>query len=150
MIIRKAKLNECDVLDHLLTLLIRDEKQYDSSINPTFTIIGYYENFVNDVDKCLLVAEEDNKIIGYLYGFKKEKDPVCEKNEYLLDALYVTQEYRNKNVASMLINEFKSWCLNEGATCISVKVCSENKTAKELYKKKSFKTFAEIMMMELK
>lgn len=148
--IRKAKLEDCDKLDQLLTLLIRDEVQYDKTIDPGFMVIKFYENFVNDPNRCLLVAEENNEIVGYLYGFKQQKDPVSDKKEYLLDALYVDPNYRHQGIGSALIDEFKTWCLESNATCITVNVCSENKEAKELYKNNNFVTTKETMIMELK
>ena len=148
--IRKAKLEDCDKLDQLLTLLIRDEVQYDKTIDPGFMVIKFYENFVNDPNRCLLVAEENNEIVGYLYGFKKQKDPVSDKKEYLLDALYVDPNYRHQGIGSALIDKFKTWCLESNATCIMVNVCSENKEAKELYKNNNFVTTKETMVIELK
>lgn len=149
MLIRKAKLEDCSKIDNLLTLLIRDEKQYDDSIDSFFTVIGYYENFVNDPNRCLLVAENNDEIIGYIYGFKQEQDPTSSKIEYLLDALYVKEEYRKQEVASLLIQEFKKWCKEKKATCINVNVNSQNTKAKNLYQKENFVTVKETMSTEL-
>lgn len=150
MLIRKAIKEDCNKLDELLTLLIRDEKQYDDSIDTSFFVIGYYENFVNDSNKCLLVALDNEEIVGYLYGYKQEKDPTSDKLEYLLDALYVINNYRNQGIGKSLINEFKKFCLENNATHINVNVCSKNITAKSLYENNNFVTTKEIMTLELK
>ena len=150
MLIRKANIEDCNKLDELLTLLIKDEKQYDDSINGFFAVIGYYENFVNDQDRCLLVALDNNEIVGYIYGFKQEKDPTVEKEEYLLDALYVLENYRNKGIGKSLIQEFKAWCEGLNATNINVNVCSKNETAKALYKENNFITVKETMTLKIK
>ncbi len=147
--IRKAKIEDCNKLDDLLTLLIRDEKQYDDSIDGLFAVIGYYENFVSDPNRCLLVSD-DNGINGYIYGFKQESDPTSSKVEYLLDALYVVEDYRNKGIGKALIEEFKTWCIENGATNINVNVCSKNEIAKILYKNNNFVTTKETMTLKLK
>lgn len=150
MIIRKAKIEDCKKLDYFLTLLVRDEKQYDDSIDEFFAVINYYENFVNDLDKCLLVATNNDEIVGYIYGYKQEKDPTSYKTEYLLDALYVMDNYRNQGIGTALINEFKTWCLENNGTDINVNVCSKNKDAKNLYQSNKFEVIKEIMTLKIK
>ncbi len=150
MLIRRAEKEDCNKLDELLTLLIRDEKQYDDSIDDFFAVIGYYENFINDLDKCLLVAVDNEEIIGYIYGYKQDKDPTSSKSEYLLDALYVIDNYRNQGIGKSLINEFKKFCVENNATHINVNVCSKNIGAKTLYQSNDFETTKETMTLKLK
>lgn len=52
-------------------------------------------------EKRIFVAEEKKKIIGYLSS-------EIENKKIILDALYVSKDFRNKNVANMLIKKFLS------------------------------------------
>jgi ribosomal protein S18 acetylase RimI-like enzyme len=150
MIIRKAIKEDAKTLNWLLTLLIRDEKQYDNSINENFVVTNMYENYIEDKNRCILVALENNKIIGYLYGYLKEFDSTINNKICLLDALYVDINYRKIGVANELINSFKNWCINNNSKTIEVNVCSKNINAKNLYSKHDFITIKETMSLEIK
>ena len=150
MKIRKAQMEDAPRLNFLLTLLIRDEKQYDESINENFVVTNMYENFINDPKRILLVAEEYEKIIGYLYGYIIEGDEVQTKSIAKLDALFVEEDYRKMGTAENLIDHFKVWVINHNITGIVVNVCSANYKAKSLYQKKGFKTSKETMSLEIK
>ena len=149
MQIRKAQMEDTPRLNFLLTLLIRDEKQYDESINENFVVTNMYENFVNDSKRILLVAEEDDKIIGYLYGYIIDGDEVETENMAKLDALFVEENYRRLGAAENLIDYFKVWVINHNISKMVVNVCSANYKAKNLYQKKGFKTAKETMALEI-
>ncbi len=150
MNIRKAEVKDAKELNWLLTLLIRDEKQYDDNIDPNFVVTNMYENYILDKTKFIILAEMDNKIVGYLYGYIKETDPTIKDKTGVLDALFVLEEYRKNNIANNLINEFKKWAIEENIKTVEVNVCSENIKAKNLYIKNNFKTKRETMILNLK
>ena len=149
MIIRKAETKDVKELNWLLTLLIRDEKKYDSSINEDFEVKNMYENYVNDLDKCLLVAEDNNIIVGYLYGKIIESDDTSNSNAALLDALYIDHDYRKKGIGNNLIDAFKKWSNNKGVEKILVNVWTNNTIAQKLYEKNGFSTVKEIKELKL-
>ena len=149
MKIRIAEPKDAERLNAFLTLLIRDEKQYDDGINENFVVTNMYENFIGDPKRIILVAEEDEKIIGYLYGFIIDSDEVETKKIAKLDALYVEENVRKKGIAESLINIFKDWVIDNNISKIEVNVCSDNYKAKSLYQKKGFKTTKETMALEI-
>jgi ribosomal protein S18 acetylase RimI-like enzyme len=149
MIIRKANENDAKDLNWLLTLLIRDEKKYDDNINENFVVTNMYENYIEDQNRCILVAEENNKIIGYLYGYYENNDLTINNRICFLDALYVNENYRNKGIANQLINLFKKWCIDNNAKTIEVNVCSKNINAKNLYSNQNFITTKETMEFKI-
>ena len=76
---------------------------------------------------------------------KTEKSYIENINDYInkspvakLDALYVLKEYRNMNIATKLIEDFKLWCQKNNIAYINVTVWSENIIAKKLYMKHGF------------
>lgn len=149
MILRKAEMKDVKELNWLLTLLIRDEKKYDSSINEKFEVQNMYENYIDDSNKCLLVAEENERIIGYLYGIINKTEEVKNDNVAYLDALYIDPEYRKKGIGNALIDAFKKWCINNNIKSIEVKLWTNNTEAKKLYEKVGFETIKEIKEMKL-
>ena len=149
MIIRKAEAKDAKELNWLLTLLIRDEKKYDKTINEDFEVKNMYENYIDDLKKCILVAEYNSIIVGYLYGKIIETDETINSKNALLDALYIDSEYRKKGIGNSLIQAFKKWCSNNDIENISVNVWSNNTSAQKLYEKNGFKTVKETKMIKL-
>ncbi len=149
MNIRKANYDDVKILNEFLTLLIRDERQYDPGIDENFTVTNMYENYIEDSNKLLIVAEENAQVVGYLYGIIK---PVDDTYKYIiakLDALYIDNNYRNKKIATSLIEYFKKWAISKNADKIEVNVWSNNIKAKRLYEKCNFKTTSETLTIYL-
>ena len=149
MIIRKANYNDVKTLNNFLTLLIRDEKQYDSGINENFVVTNMYENYIEDSNKLIIVALENDNIVGYLYGIINSSDDTYKYIIAKLDALYVCDNYRNKGIATSLIEHFKKWAISKNAKKIEVNVWSNNIKAKRLYEKNDFKTTSETLTIDI-
>lgn len=148
-VVRKAELKDTKDANNLLTLLIRDEKQYDPSINENCVISRFYEDMISNDSNILLVAEIDNKIIGYLYGYIVDNGNTYLDKVSKLDALYITKEYRKNKIATKLINEFKSWSLNHGVKYIELQVLNDNTSAVNLYKKEGFRSFKSTLINKI-
>lgn len=140
--IRKAVEQDIDTINNLLTLLIQDERKYNSNINPEFKVTNMYNNKINDDSRLILVYEVEGKVIGYIYGFLDES-PVTIYPEATLDALYVEESYRGNGIATELINEFVKWCKENHAVSIEVGVLSKNNKAVNLYRKNKFISYSE-------
>lgn len=149
MKIRKATYDDVKTINHYLTLLIREERQYDSGINKYFIVTNMYENYIDDTSKIILVAEDNGYIAGYLYGYIIPPDITYKRTISQLDALYVVRNYRQQGVATALIEAFKKWSVSQKANSMEVKVWSDNIRAKSLYKQQSFETKKETMVIKL-
>ena len=151
MIIKEVEtIEEIKVCNKFLDKLIKDEKKYNDNINDQNTIGNFYEKFQNNENNKLFIAVENNNVLGYI--FVKITDP--NKNaeiykEAIIDALYVDEEYRNKGVATSLIEKVKEYSKYMGARKISINVISSNETAKKLYYKLGFNDFSIRLKQEL-
>lgn len=150
MEIRKAKYDDTKTLNHFLTLLIRDEKKYDAGIDENFVVTDMYENYIEDETKLLIVAVENDTIIGYLYGNIEDIDSTYKYVVATLDALYVLENYRGQGVAKTLISHFKKWAMLKNAKRLKVNVWSKNIKAKNLYEQLGFKTASETLTIEFR
>ena len=130
--IRKINKGEGEIVDKLLTKLIKSEKEFDSNIDENYVVSNYYENIIDNDDKVIYVVEIDNKIVGYLYGYIEDNTALIKKVGHL-DALYIEEDYRNKGYARSLINEFKKYAKEKDVHHIEVKVFSKNIKAFNLY-----------------
>jgi len=146
--IRKANINDTKRLNELLTLLIRDEKKYDSNINLECKINAYYEYIIDKENNYLLVAEVSNNIIGYLYGkIMDDGDTVIDKVAKI-EALYVEENYRHQGIGSSLINEFKKIVKEEKVKFLEVNVCNDNKEAISIYENNGFNEIKAVTMRQ--
>lgn len=145
MITRVLDENKANYCDNLLTKLIQDERQYDDSIDKSFIVKGFYKNVIQDDRNLLLVYEEENIIKGYIYL----KPHIEQKDAYVVDALYVEEEYRNKGIAKSLFEEakriVKEWHINN----LYIGVMSNNNKAYNLYKSIGFKEFKYELKMDI-
>lgn len=97
-------------------------------------------SFINDLNysnNILFVAKQDETVIGFLYSYiekrKGEKLPVA-----YIGFLYVESEYRNRKVATKLIDTFIEYIKGMDIKIIEVKVFENNIAAKKLYDKYCF------------
>lgn len=145
--IRRAKENETNIIDDLLTMLIHDERiNYDDNINPSFKVNNWYSRYVNDESRILLVDVEDDKIVAFIYGYMVNEDSVILNKRAVLDALYVKEEYRNHGIASSLVKEFLKWSNEKNVKYIEVSVMAKNSVAKKLYKNNNFVENKEVLI----
>ena len=149
IVIRRANNNDIKTLNIFLTCLIRDEKKYDSNINDNIIVNYYYETIIDKENNYLLVAEVNNNIVGYLYGYIENNGDVCIKKVSVIDALFVMEEYRSNGIANRLIDEFKKISKDNDVRYIEIKACNGNEKAISLYKRCGFKDIKRIMQVDL-
>jgi len=137
MHIRPAKSDEGAVCDELLTRLIQTERQWEPNLDETFTVCDNYEHRMSEEGTLLLVAEENDEIVGFLFGFLSPS-PVLKRPTALLDALFVCEEHRSKGIGKALALRFREWVKEQGVYAIELKVMSQNTTALRLYESLGF------------
>ena len=75
--ISKAMLNEIPEINDMLTDLIQDErKNYDININENYKVQEFYEKLIDNEDKIILVARDNDIILGYVYGFIQDNENI--------------------------------------------------------------------------
>ena len=137
--ISKAMLNEISEINSMLTDLIQDErKNYDSNINESYKVQEFYEKFVDNDNEIILVARDNDIILGYVYGFIQDNGNLFNNKIAQLDALFVKEQYRGNGIARSLMNEFINWAEEKGAAYIELSVCKDNTNAINLYENEGF------------
>lgn len=130
MIVKVNSIEDCKICDNFLTLLIQDERKYDSTIDEKFVVKDYFINMINN-QNILLLYKKENKPIGYIFAKKVE-------DKYLIDGLYVDFNFRSKGVATKLIKEIIREIYLLGDYKIFINVLKKNKVAVSLYKNIGF------------
>lgn len=124
--------DKCDIL---LTKLIRDEKQYNDLINEEIEIKDYFKNMITNDNHMLLCYEVNNEVVGYIFFKYIEND---DGKGYLIDGLYVEEQYRNKGIAKELIQFGLNESKKKNVDFIDIKVMYQNKIAIKLYESFGF------------
>ena len=123
----KELVKQCD---KLLIKLFKEESVYDDKLN---TLICDLESKNN----ILLVAKENNNVLGFLFGFVK-KNKMSKEAVANLSYIYVESNYRNNKIATKLIDEFLLLMKKNLVEVIEVKCYRNNEVANNLYKKYGF------------
>lgn len=130
MIIKVNSIDDCKICDNFLTLLIQDERKYDTTIDEKFVVKDYFINMINN-QNILLLYKNENKPIGYIFAKKID-------DKYLIDGLYIDINFRNKGIATKLIKVIIKEIYSLGNYKIFINVLKENKVAVNLYKNIGF------------
>ncbi len=83
--------------------------------------------------RCLLVAAENNRVIGFVAGSFLEGDDAA-----LLENLAVDEDWRRKGVARALCAAIADWARSEGAWAVDLEVRAANEAARALYTRLNF------------
>lgn len=130
MIIKVNSIDDCKICDNFLTLLIQDERKYDTTIDEKFVVKDYFINMINN-QNILLLYKNENKPIGYIFAKKID-------DKYLIDGLYIDIIFRNKGIATRLIKVIIKEIYSLGDYKIFINVLKKNKVAVNLYKNIGF------------
>lgn len=150
VIVKVENLEDAKKCNHLLTLLIRNEGKYNENINLNYEVNNWFENLYYKNNNVLYVAKEDEQVVGYVYCKINSFDngPTNEL-EALIDGLYVIEKYRNKGIATTLINKAKQWCKDNNVKYIMINVLENNKKALKLYNKQNFENYEKILRFSI-
>lgn len=108
----------------------------------------YRERILMSSGVCLL-AETDQKIIGFALAKKQEVPPFRKVKVVELEELFVKDQYRNKGVGKMLTDHFLNWAKNFGADKAAVNVYFMNERGIEFYKREGFIPYDMILEIPL-
>lgn len=96
-----------------------------------------FSKFLNNPDSYCLIAEDNNKAIGYLAAFPKKvsyRKSRCAE----IQNIEVSSAYRSKGIGSMLVQKCFEWAKIKGYQKVYVNAYFGNKQAIKFYKKNGF------------
>lgn len=152
IIIRKAKKSDFDSILKLAKQLWDTEKVFFSNLKDDYFADEQAKSLLlNNILKRkshFLVAEENNKIIGYIYGYVSRADLYKKKVGYI-DQIVVDEEYRRQGICNKLMDSFTEIMKKYGCGYIELNAFKQNIPAVECYKKYGFKEYSVFYMKEL-
>jgi len=105
---------------------------------------------INKRKKLLLVAEENKRLVGYLYGAVWETPKMKMQRKGILNEIFLTQKYRGKGIANKLKDVFLKWLKGKKVEYVLLYVEKNNKKAIKVYNKWGFKSHYIEMLKKIK
>lgn len=150
MITREATEQDLEILLEFEQGVVSAERPFNSTLIEGK--INYYDlnNLMQSPDALLLVAEDQNEIIGSGYALikKSEKDYNRFKEYAYLGFMYVSPEHRGKGVNRVITDELVNWAKSRNISEVRLDVYSENESAIKAYEKAGFEPL--LLTMRLK
>ncbi|QCX53552.1 GNAT family N-acetyltransferase [Elizabethkingia sp. JS20170427COW] len=97
----------------------------------------FLKNRIERHESVIYLALKNNKIIGFTQLYPLFSSTRL-KRLWLLNDLYVEENYRGKGVATALINKAKQLCLETDACQLSLETSKTNKEGNIVYPKNGF------------
>lgn len=148
--LRKATLNDLDVLRSFEQGVINAERPFDPTIKSG--IIHYYdlETMISDKKVAIMVAEYVGEIIASGYARIMNAKAFYIHQEYAyLGFMYVHPNFRGKGINRVIIEALKQWASSQGVTEIRLEVYAKNEAAIKAYEKTGFTQHIIEMRMSL-
>lgn len=142
--IRRAEKEDFEILEDLYRELEEDGVFYQPQhfvLSPKGARSKYMEDILKSDTQALFVAKDDGKVIGFAHVVLIKSKPFsCLKPEtamYLQD-LVVTEQYRNRGIGSMFMEEVKKYGRENGADFFRTQVFPGNTDGLRFYKRNGF------------
>jgi len=152
--IRNALSEDLKSIQILNKLLVEFDSQFDGTIQPDWATsedgIEFISERISENDGCVLIAEADGKIIGYLIG------GITEAASYRtiellgeLEEMVVLEEYRGQKIGEQLVQKFFGWCKEKKLNRVRVEVSAPNLKGINFYHKQGFEDFNLILEKDI-
>lgn len=142
MNIRKANENDINVLQNLNDEVFIDNSKYDTDLKKDWaqsdTGNKYFSSVVKNPDYICLLAEDNNKAIGYIAASPKKFGYRLSK--YIeIENMGVMPNYRSKGIGTQLINECLKIAKERGFQKVYVNSYFDNEKTIKFYERKGFR-----------
>lgn len=149
-IIRPATNTDLPKLAEFLQSLVDAERPFDSTLKEGAIFYYDIQELIEDKAAEVLVAENDNQIIGCGYA-QIRTAKAYEKHELFgyLGFMFVHSEFRGKGINNLLLGDLKKWVLSQGITEVRLEVYHDNEAAVKAYEKAGFKKLLTTMRCDI-
>ena len=151
---RKAEISDINSILDLNNDLCKFEMEegFDNYIKDWSISDESREYFLDLIkNQFVIVAEEDEKIVGYLAGSINEEGAYSyyEGKTAELQNMFILNDYRKFGIGSKLINDFENWCKENQVKRMMVTASIDNESAQCFYRKNGFKNINITLKKEL-
>jgi len=146
MQIRKAKLKDINQLITLAIDLLAYHQKLDSYFAPVKNLRKVYQKFfkgsIYSGNRCVLVAEKDNNIIGYTVGELYFRPPVFKIQKIgQVSDVFVERNYRKSGIAKQFLDELFKWFKVKKIEYVEISAHIKNNIGKKAWERSGFSDF---------
>ena len=112
----------------------------------------YYLGLIADENVALLVAEADEKLVGFGHTIVRDTPvfPVFVPRRYaIVEGIVVKSGFQNHGIGRILMDKMQEWATAKGAASIELNVYEFNKTAISFYERLGYQTLSRKMSKEI-
>jgi GNAT superfamily N-acetyltransferase len=148
IVIRKAVHNDLETLLEFEQGVINAERPFDPTLKKEKTKYYDLDEMLTASHIHLVVAEQENKIIGCGYARIENAQPYLEHKQHsYLGFMYTHPHHRGKGVNKQIIDELIRWSKKKSVTEMRLEVYYDNSPAIQAYEKAGFSTHMITMRM---
>ncbi|MBN1572378.1 MAG: GNAT family N-acetyltransferase [Deltaproteobacteria bacterium] len=115
----------------------------------------HFENYlrerIDSDDAAVLVALDEDRVIGYSIVFISNHPPVLKTERYgFIDSLAVRSTYRRRGVGTAILKKMHEWFDSRGIDRIQLNVLPGNEIGNSFWRKSGFRDFTHTLCMDKK
>ena len=156
MEITKATINDVQLIAEFGRRLNKLHFEFDPQYyifdekNFAYSFGDWLRNQLAIPSSIILVAKENNEVIGFLSGFVKYLFPWFNiKRVGHISFMFIDERYRRKGVGKQLINYAKDWFKEQGLAYIELYVNERNAQGLTFWKSMVFADFQKFLRMRI-
>lgn len=152
--IRRARIDDVDVLRELWVEFVDFHKAYDSFFSRAKNGHERFADFVreniNNPEWLVLLAAVGDQPIGYCMSAVMAYPPVFETKLYgFIQDIAVTESHRRHGAGSQLLEETLRWFRKQGVTRIEVQVATANPISQAFWRRHGFNDYITRLMRHI-
>ena len=106
--------------------------------------------WIREDDSCVLVAEAEGRIVGYIVGMMHENPPVLLPPLYgFVSDICVAPEWRQRGVGRRMFAALKEWFRQHGADHVELRVAHNNPISQAFWRAVGCQDYMDSMWCEL-
>lgn len=155
MLIRNATKQDIQFIVKLVREIVDyhqiiDKYYKDYSGYDDIEIKNHFEKLIKDGNTKIIIAEENEKVIGYFMGvIEKAPQYVLPKEIGVILDAFIEGEYRNQGVGKKIFKELLEWFKKKKVEHIELTVDARNKIGLNAWRKFGFFDFRLKMRLDL-
>lgn len=152
--IRRARREDAKIIARYAQKLVLQHQSYNSKrfaqLAGHADMSRFYESQLEKKDVALLVAEQDETVVGFAYvQFEAENYVDLLSNAWWIHDLYVDKSARGAGAGKLLVDEAVKIARTFGANKVMLSVAAQNEIAQKLFAQLGFETTMREMMLDL-
>ena len=153
--IRELKKEDLPHVKVIFHEFVRYHEQWDAIFQKVEAAEGAWGDYILEShtqieDSRVLVAELDDKIVGYCVGHVVEKPPIyAERLIGEVGNIAVKEEYKRRGIGERLFRAMKDWLIERGVCHVELEAATANPQSVGFWGKMGGREFIKRMVIEL-